>query len=71
MNHKKNKFINIRSIDNDIYQLEDERRDQEGSGAFTYQNDFVKLLKLLARLLIKNNSKILKYNINQLLKKII
>ena len=41
MNHKKNKFINIRSIDNDIYQLEDERRDQKGSGAFTYQNDFV------------------------------
>ena len=67
---EKNKFIAIRSIDNNIYQLEDELRDQKGSGAFTYQNDFVKLLNLLAQLLIKNNSKILKNDINQLLTKL-
>ena len=67
---EKNKFIIIRSIDNSIYRLEDGHRDQKGSGAFTYQNDFVKLLNVLAQLLIKNNSKILKNDINQLLKKL-
>ena len=49
----KNKFIDIISIDNNIYRLEDELRDQKGSATFTYQNDFVKLLNLLAQLLIK------------------
>ena len=53
-----------------IYQLENELRDEKGSSAFTYQNEFVKLLNLLGQLLIKNNSKILKNDINQLLKKI-
>ena len=67
---EKNKFIDIRSIDNNIYRLEDELRNQKGSGAFTYQNDFVKLLNLLAQLLIKNNSKILENDINQLLEKL-
>ena len=67
---EKYKCIDIRSIDNNLYRLEDEFRDQKGSGAFTYQNDFVKLLNLLAQLLIKNNSKVLKNDINQLLKKL-
>ena len=67
---EKNKFIDIRSIDNNIYRFEDQLRDQKGSGAFTYQNYFVNLLNLLAQLLIKNNSKILKNDMNQLLKKL-
>ena len=65
---EKNKFIDIRSIDNNIYRFEDELRDQKGSGAFTYQNYFEKLLNLLAQLLIKNNSKILKNDMNSYLK---
>ena len=65
---EKDKFIDIKSIDNNIYQLENELRDQKGSGVFTYQNDFVKLLNLLAQLLTKNNSKRLKDDISQLLK---
>ena len=51
-----------------IYPSENELRDQKGSGAFTYQNDFVKLLNLLAQLLAKNNSEKLKDDIGQLLK---
>ena len=65
---EKDKFIDIKSIDNNIYQLENELRDQKGSGVFTYQNDFVKLLNLLAQLLTKNNSKRLKDDISHLLK---
>ena len=63
-------FTDIKSIDNNIYRLEDELRNQKGSGVFTYQNDFVKLLNLLAQILIKNNSKILENDINQLLEKL-
>ena len=45
---EKNKFIDIRSIDNNIYQLQDELRDQKGSGTFTYQNYLLKItLKFL------------------------
>ena len=47
----------IRLIDSNINKLQDEVRDQKGSGVFTYQNKFVKLLNLLAQLLTKNNSK--------------
>ena len=67
---EKNKFIDIKLKDNNICQLENKLRDQKGSGAFTYQNNFVKLLNLLAQLLTKNNSKIFKNDINQLLKKL-
>ena len=65
---EKNKFTDIRWIDNNIYQLEDELRDQKGSGVFTYQNDFVKLLILLTQLLTKTSSKEFKNNTNKLLK---
>ena len=65
---EKNNFIDIKSIDNNIYQLENELRDLKGSGTFTCQNDFVKLLNLLAQLLTKNNSKKLKDDMSQLLK---
>ena len=65
---EKNKAIEISSIDSNINKLQDELRDQKGSGVFTYQNKFVKLLNLLAQLLTKNNSKKLKNDINQILK---
>ena len=41
---------------------------KKGSGMFTSQKEFVKLLTFLAQLLAGNNSKKLKNNISQLLK---
>ena len=67
---EKNKDINIKLIDDNINILLNKFRDQEGSGVFTYQNDFVKLLLLLTQLLTKNNSKKIKDEINQILKKL-
>ena len=63
-----NKDINIKLINDNINILLKKLRDQEGSGVFTYQNDFVKLLTLLTQLLTKNNSKKIKDEINQILK---
>ena len=57
-------------IDDNVNTLLNKLRDQEGSGVFTYQNDFVKLLTLLTQLLTKNNSKKIKDEINQILKKL-
>ena len=60
----------LRSLDDQIRKLENEFRDQKGSGTFTYQNKFVKLLALLTQLFAKNtahNSKKLKDGINQML----
>ena len=65
-----NENINLRSIDDDISTLLNELRKQEGSGIFTYQNEFVKLLTLLTQLLTKNNSEKIKDEINQILKKV-
>ena len=48
----------------------DEFGKQKGSGMFTYQNKFVKLLTLLTQLLTKNNSKKLKDDIYQILKEL-
>ena len=48
------KAPNLRSLDDQIRKLEDEFRDQKGSGTFTSQNKFVKLLTLLMQLLTKN-----------------
>ena len=48
----------------------DEFKNQKGSGTFTYQNKFVKLLTLLTKLLTKNNPKKLKDDINQILKEL-
>ena len=64
------KTPNLKSLDDQIRKLEDEFRDQKGSGTFTYQNKFVKLLTLLTQLLTKNNSKKLKDDINQILKEL-
>ena len=66
----KSKTPNLRSLDDQIHKLEAEFRDQNGSGTFTYQNKFVKLLTLLTQLLTKNNSKKLKDDINQILKEL-
>ena len=68
INNPKSKTPNLRSLDDQIRELEDKFRDQKGSGTFTYQNKFVKLLTLLTQLLTKNNSKKLKDDINQILK---
>ena len=62
--------MNLISIDDDINKLLNELRKQEGSGIFTYQNEFVKLLTLLTQLLTKNNSKKIKDEINQIVKKL-
>ena len=67
---EKIKYINLTLVDSNTYQLEDEFRKQEGSGVFTDQNQFVKLLNLLAQLLTKNNSKMLKNDINQMLREL-
>ena len=61
---------NLRSLDDQIRKLEDEFRDQKGSGTFTSQNRFVKLLTLLIQLLTKNSSKKFKDDINQILKEL-
>ena len=61
---------NLKSLDDQIRKLEDEFRDQKGSGTFPSQNKFVKLLTLLTQLLTKNNSKKFKDNINQILKEL-
>ena len=53
---EKNKDINIKLIHDNMNILVNKLRNQEGSGVFTYQNDFVKLLTLLTQLLTKNNS---------------
>ena len=64
------KTPNLKSLDDQIRKLEDEFRDQKGSGTFTSQNKFVKLLTLLTQLLTKNNSKKFKDDINQILKEL-
>ena len=70
INDPKSKTPNLRSLDDQICKLQDEFRDQKGSGTFTYQNEFVKLLTLLTQLLTKNNSKKLKDDINRILKEL-
>ena len=63
----------LRSLDDQICKLEDEFREQKGSGTFTYQNKFVKLLTLLTQLFAKNtahNSNKLKDDINQIMKEL-
>ena len=70
INNSKSEKADLRVEDDQIRKLEDELRDQKGSGTFTYQNKFVKLLTLLTQLLTKNNSKKLKDDINQILKEL-
>ena len=73
INNPKTKTPNLRQLDDEICKLEDEFRKQKGSGTFTYQNKFVKLLTLLTQLFAKNtarNSKKLKDDINQMLKEL-
>ena len=74
INNPKSKLHDLRSLlDDQIRKLEDEFREQKGSGTFTYRNKFVKLLTLLTQLFAKNtahNSKKLKDDINQMLKEL-
>ena len=69
-NDSKGSKADLKLLDDEIRKLEDEFRNQKGSGTFTYQNKFVKLLGLLTQLLTKNNSKKLKDGINQILKEL-
>ena len=61
---------NLRSLDDQIRKLEDEFRNQKGSGTFASRDKFAKLLTLLTQLLTKNNSKKFKDDINQILKQL-
>ena len=70
INNPKSKTPDLKIVDDQIRNLEKEFRDQKGSGTFTSQNKFVKLLTLLTQLLTKNNSKKLKDDINQILKEL-
>ena len=69
-NLKINKKIDINLLDHEINELEKKLRNQpkKGSGVFTLQKEFAKLLTFLAQLHSGNNSKKLKNDINRLLK---
>ena len=69
-NLKANENIDDDSISREINELEKRLRDQHkrGSGMFTSQKTFEKLLTFLAQLDAGNNSKKLKNDINRLLK---
>ena len=69
-NSKANENIDNVSIGREKSELERRLRDlpKKGSGVFTSQKEFAKLLTFLAQLHARNNSKKLKININQLLK---
>ena len=70
INDPKSETRSLRVLDDQIHILENKFRDQEGSGTFTYQNKFVKLLTLLTQLLTKNKSQKFKDDINQILKEL-
>ena len=70
INNPKSKTSDLKIVDDQIRDLQKEFRDQKGNGTFTSQNKFVKLLTLLMQLLIKNNSKKFKDDINQILKEL-
>ena len=69
-NSKANEKIDNVSISSEINELEKRLIDlsKRGSGTFTSQKEFAKLLTFLAQLHAGNNSKKLKNDINQLLK---
>ena len=68
-NLKSNEKIDDVSKGREINELEKKLRDlpKKGSGMFTSQKEFAKLLTFLAQLHAGNNSKKLKNDINQLL----
>ena len=70
INNPKSKTPDLKIVDDQIRDLQKEFRDQKGNGTFTSENKFVKLLTLLMQLLIKNNSKKFKDDINQILKEL-
>ena len=68
----KSKTPELKIVDDQIRKLEDEFRNQRGSGTFTSQNKFVKLLTLLMQLLTKNTAEPKKFkdDINQILEEL-
>ena len=70
INDPESKALDLKIVDDQIRDLEKEFTDQKGSGTFTSQNKFVKLLTLLTQLLTKNNSKKFKDDIIQILKEL-
>ena len=70
MYNPESKAPNLRSLDDQKRDLENEFRNQKGSGTFTSQNKFVKLLTLLTQLFTKTNSKKFKDDIYQILKEL-
>ena len=70
INNPESKTPDLRIVDDQIHNLEQEFRDQKSSRTFTSQNKFVKLLTLLTQLLAKNNSEKFKDDINQILKEL-
>ena len=66
------KTPDLKIVDDQIRKLEDEFRNQKGSGTFTSQNKFVKLLTLLTQLLTKNTAEPKKFkdDINQILEEL-
>ena len=69
-NLKENEKLDNISLDSEISKLNKRLRElpKKGSGMFTSQKEFAKLLTFLAQLHAGNNSKNLKNNINKLLK---
>ena len=72
INDPKSKTPNLRSLEDQIRQLEDELEEETKTVAarLLIKIKFVKLLTLLTKLLTKNNSKKLKDDINQILKEL-
>ena len=68
----KSKTPELKIEDDQIRKLEDEFRNQKGSGTFTSQNKFVKFLTLLTQLLTKNTAEPKKFkdDINQILEEL-
>ena len=72
INDPKSKTPNLRSLEDQIRELEDDLEEETKTVAarLLIKIKFVKLLTLLTKLLTKNNSKKLKDDINQILKEL-
>ena len=57
INNPESKLPDLKSLNNQIRDLEKEFRDQKGRGVFTSQKEFAKLLTFLAQLLTNNTAR--------------
>ena len=57
INNPESKLPDLKSLDDQIRDLEKEFRDQKGRGVFTSQKEFAKLLTFLAQLLTNNTAR--------------